>query len=139
VQLAVTATIATVVFWIWHRDADPARRGAALAACILLSVPLALLYDLMIAAVAMLWLVRIASRDGFLPWEKLLLAFCFMVPLVCRYVGEGVGIPLAPLAPIALLALAVARSLRVQPLRSAGNSLLGRLLRPVLSRPSQVS
>jgi hypothetical protein len=111
-QLAATVIVATIVFWIWRRDTDPARRGAALAAGILLSVPLALLYDLMIAAVAMLWLVRAAARDGFQPWEKLLLAFCFLVPLACRYVGEGLGIPLAPLAPIALLALTIARSLR---------------------------
>jgi hypothetical protein len=102
-QLAATVVTGTIVFWIWRRDADPAHRGAALAAGILLSVPLALLYDLMIAAVAMLWLVRAASRDGFLPWEKLLLGFCFLVPLVCRYVGEGLGIPLAPLAPIVCL------------------------------------
>jgi len=120
VQLGVSFITATIVFWIWRRDADPAHRGAALAAGILLSVPLALLYDLMIAAVAMLWLVRAASRDGFVPWEKLLLAFCYIMPLVCRYVGEGLGIPIAPLAPIVLLALTIARSLRAQPFRSTG-------------------
>jgi hypothetical protein len=86
-----------------------------LAAGILLSIPLALLYDLMIAAVALLWLVRAAQRDGFLKWEKLALAFCFIVPLVCRYVGGGLGIPIAPLAPIILLGLTVARSLRALP------------------------
>jgi hypothetical protein len=118
-QLTVTVVVATIVFWIWRRDADPARRGAALAGGILLSIPLALLYDLMIAAVAVLWLVRAAARDGFLPWEKLLLAFCYLVPLVCRYVGEGLGIPIAPLAPIALLGLSIARSLHAQPLRPA--------------------
>jgi len=118
-QLAASVIVATIVFWIWRRDADPARRGAALTGGILLSIPLALLYDLMIAAVAMLWLVRAAARDGFLAWEKLLLAFCFLVPLACRYVGEGLGIPLAPLAPIVLLAFAIARSLRAQPLRQA--------------------
>jgi hypothetical protein len=114
-QLATTIVAATIVVWIWRRDADPARRGAALAAGILLVVPLALLYDLMIAAVAILWLVRAAFRDGFQPWEKLLLAFCFVMPLGCRYVGEGLGIPLAPLAPLTLLALAMARSVRAVP------------------------
>jgi hypothetical protein len=109
--------VATSVFWIWRRDPDPARRSAALAAGILLSIPLALLYDLMIAAVAMLWLVRAASRDGFLPWEKLLIAFCYLMPLACRYVGEGLGIPIAPLAPIVLLTLAIIRSLRALKLR----------------------
>lgn len=116
-QIACTLLVAAIVFWIWRRDVDAARRGAALAAATLLSVPLALLYDLMIAAVAILWLVRAARHDGFLPWEKLLLAFCYLVPLICRYVGEGTGLPLAPLAPLALLALTTIRSLRAQPLR----------------------
>ena len=118
-QAAVTVVVATIVAWIWWRDPDPAHRGAALTAGILLSVPLALLYDMMIAAVAMLWLVRAASRDGFLPWEKLLLAFCFLVPLMSRYVGEWLQMPLAPLALVALLALAVGHSLRAQSLWSA--------------------
>jgi hypothetical protein len=122
VQLVATVAVATIVFWIWLRDSDPACRGAALAAGILLSVPLALLYDLMIAAVAMLWLVRIASREGFLPWEKLLLAGCYLMPLACRYVGEGLGIPIAPLAPIALLGLAVAHSMRAGPHRPMAQS-----------------
>lgn len=134
-QFVVTVVVATIVFWIWRRDPDPAHRGAALAGGILLSVPLALLYDLMIVAVAMLWLVRAASRDGFLPWEKLAFAFCFLVPLVCRYVGEGWGIPLAPLAPIVLLALTIVRSLRAQPVRPASNSHFGQLFRPPWSWP----
>jgi alpha-1,2-mannosyltransferase len=125
-QRVVTVIVATIVFWIWRRDTDPARRGAALAAGILLSIQLALLYNLMIAAVAMPWLVRAAPRDGFLPWEKLLLAFCYLVPLACRYVGEGLGIPLAPLAPIALLGLTIVRSLsalKPRPDAQAGTAL----------------
>ena len=92
---------------------DVKARSGSVLGDILLSVPLVLLYDLMIAVVAMLWLVRTASRAGFQPWEKLLLAFCFLVPLAYRYVGEGLGIP------IALLALTVARSVRAQNLRPA--------------------
>ena len=69
-QVGISIVTATIVFWLWRRDADPAHRGAALAAGILLSVPLALLYDLMIAAVAILWLVRAASRGGFLPGKS---------------------------------------------------------------------
>lgn len=116
-QIIVSVATAVVVGWVWRRDADPARRGAALAAGILLSIPLALLYDLMIAGVALLWIVRAAQRDGFMPWEKLLLVFCYLMPLVCRYVGQGLGVPLAPLAPAVLLGLAVARSVRAMPVR----------------------
>ena len=62
-----------------------------------------------------------------------MLGFCYMVPLVCRYVGEGLGIPIAPLAPMALLALTIAHSLRAQPLGLMSESYLGRLCRPLLS------
>jgi hypothetical protein len=101
-------------------------QAKARAAGVLLSIPLALLYDLMIAAVAMLWLVRAASRDGLLPWEKLPLAFCYLVPLACRYVGEGLGIPLTPLGPIALLGLTIVGSLstlKPRPDAQAGTAL----------------
>jgi alpha-1,2-mannosyltransferase len=118
VQIPISLVSAAAVAWVWRRDPDPARRGAALAAGALLSVPLALLYDLMIAGIAILWLVRAARRDGFLPWEKLLLTACYIMPLPCRYLGLGLHLPLAPLAPAALLALAVVRSVRAQPLRS---------------------
>jgi hypothetical protein len=116
-QIIVSVVTAVVVGWVWRRDADPARRGAALAAGILLSVPLALLYDLMIAGVALLWIVRASQRDGFMRWEKLLLVGCYLMPLVCRYVGQGLGVPLAPLAPAVLLGLVVARSVRAMPVR----------------------
>jgi hypothetical protein len=116
-QSAVSVLTAVAVGWVWRRDPDPARRGAALAAGVLLSIPLALLYDFMIAGVALLWIVRAAQRDGFLPWEKLLLVFCYLMPLACRYVGEDLGVPLAPLAPAVLLGLAVVRSVRAVPVR----------------------
>jgi len=135
-QLVVSVLVAAIVAWVWRRDADPARRGAALAAGILLSVPLALLYDLMIAAVAILWLVRAASRDSFLPWEKLLLAFCYLMPLACRYIGEGFGIPLAPLAPVILLALAIVRSLRALTLRRVDDFRFGWVRRSARSWPT---
>lgn len=118
-QIAISLLTAALVGWIWHRDPDPARRGAALAGGVLLSVPLALLYDMMIAGVAILWLVRAGRRDGFLPCEKLLLAACYIMPLACRYLGQGLDLPLAPLAPAALLTLAVLRSLQALPPRAA--------------------
>lgn len=127
VQILVSLLTVVVVAWVWRRDLDPARRGAALAGGILLSIPLALLYDFMIAGVAVLWIVRAAQRDGFLPWEKLLLAFCYLMPLVCRYVGEDLGIPLAPLVPAVLLGLAVVRSARAVPVRRG----IWRVERPV--------
>jgi len=117
-QGTVSVLVAIAAGWIWRRDPGPAERSAALAAGILLSIPLALVYDLLLLTVAMGWLVRAGGKTGFLPWEKLVLLFCFLIALTSRHLSQGVHIPLAPLAPAALLALCLARTLRVPP-RSA--------------------
>jgi len=52
VQAAVSVLAAAAVGWIWWHDPGPAPRSAALAAGILLSVPLALIYDLLLLTVA---------------------------------------------------------------------------------------
>jgi alpha-1,2-mannosyltransferase len=115
-QAVTSLLVAIAVGWIWRRDPGPAERSAALAAGILLSVPLALIYDLMLLTVAIGWLVRASRGTGFLPWEKLALFFCFLVPLVSRHLGQATHIPIAPLAPAALLALCLVRTLKQQTL-----------------------
>src|SRR5208283_5390178 len=80
----------------------------------LLSVPLALIYDLTLLTVAIAWLVRAGRGTGFLRWEKLAMSFCFLVPLVSRHLGQATHIPLAPLAPAVLLALCLVRTLRAR-------------------------
>jgi len=109
------ASVLTVgsVGWIWWRDPGPAERSAALAAGILLSVPLALVYDLMLLTVAIGWLARAGRDNGFLPMEKLALFFCFLVPLLSRHLGQLAHVPIGPLAPAALLILCMARTIRV--------------------------
>jgi alpha-1,2-mannosyltransferase len=111
-QGVTSLLVAVVVGWIWRRDPGPAVRSAALAAGIPLSIPLALIYDLMLLTVAIGWLVRVGRNTGFLPWEKLVLFFCFLVPLVSRHLGQATHIPIAPLAPAALLALCLVRTLK---------------------------
>jgi Glycosyltransferase family 87 len=111
-QGVVSLLVVAVVGWIWRRDSGPAERSAALAAGILLSIPLALIYDLMLLTVAIAWLVRAGRDTEFLPWEKLALFFCFLVPLVSRHLGHALHIPLGPLAPAAMLALCLVRTLQ---------------------------
>jgi alpha-1,2-mannosyltransferase len=107
--MATTVTILTVG-WIWRRNAAPAARFAALAAGILLSVPLALTYDMLLLTVAIGWLVRAGRESGFRKWEKLAFFFCYVIPLTGRDLGHHFQIPLFPLAPAALLALALGRA-----------------------------
>lgn len=118
-QAVASILVVAVVGWIWRRDPGPAVRSAALVAGILLSVPLALVYDLLLTTVAIGWLVRQGRTTGFLAWEKLALFFCYVVPLVARHLGETTHIPLGPLAPAALLAVCVARTRRARPAHPA--------------------
>ena len=43
------------------------------------------------------------ERGGYLPWEKLVLAAVFLLPLVVRPIATLAGIPIAPPLLIALL------------------------------------
>jgi len=72
-------------------------------------MPVVLLYDLMTAAIAALFLIRVATEDGFLPWEKTGLAALFLVPLFSRDLSAASHLPLAPIALAGLLALIAAR------------------------------
>ena len=105
VQVAATALTVILVGWIWRRYPAAPERFIALAAGTLLSIPLSLIYDLMLLTVAMGWLVRIGRRTGFAPWEKLAMLLCFIVPLISRNLGRDLHVAVAPLAPAALIAL----------------------------------
>ena len=87
-------------------------RAAALLAGTVLSVPLALLYDLLLVGVCVAWLARAARETGLLPWEKAAMLTIYLISLVSLFVGLGLNIPLGPLAPAIVLALCVRRVAR---------------------------
>ena len=57
----------------------------------------------MLLAVPLAWVAAEAERDGYLPWEKLILAAAFLLPLVARPIATLTGVPVAPPLLIALL------------------------------------
>jgi hypothetical protein len=95
---------------IWRCNLSLATRAAALAAGTLIAVPVALVYDFLLAGIAMAWLIRAGRESGFLAWEKATLTVVFIVPLVSRNFGTATHVPLAQFALIALLALIVRRA-----------------------------
>lgn len=109
-QVATGIAAALIVARLWHARAGLPVCAAALIAGTLLAVPLALLYDLMLISVCIAWLVRAAGETGFLPWEKSLLAFLFVIAFVCFFVGLVAKVPLGPLAPAIVLALCLRRA-----------------------------
>jgi len=108
VQGIAALLAAGAVGWAWRRPAPLAARAAVLYAATLLAVPLALFYDMVPIGLGVFFLARLGRRDGFLPWERLLLALLYVAPLAARYVALGPHVPLGLLASLTLLALGLA-------------------------------
>ncbi len=112
IQAASALVVAGLVAWAWYRRCSIEVRAAMLIAGTFLAVPLALVYDLTIVAGAGLWLVRAGRRDGFLPYEKMLLVLAFLVPVMSRGAALQLYLPVGVLGALIPMALAVRRALR---------------------------
>jgi hypothetical protein len=108
--VAAAAAFGAVASLWWRRVTPGAPAAAALVAGSFVASPLVLDYDLVAMAVAATWLVSGAEREGFLPWQRSLLAVLFAVPLISRPFGAAAGIPLATLVAPSLLVLASIQS-----------------------------
>jgi hypothetical protein len=96
--------------WPWPTaDLEQPPEGATLAAAACLITPFLLDYDLMLLGVPLAWVATEAEHSGYLPWEKMMLAIAFLLPLVARSLATWAHVPLAPLVLIALLGLVVRR------------------------------
>jgi len=109
-QAAVTVAAAAAVIWLWRQPIGLPLKGAGLAAATLLATPFVLDYDLMLLALPIAWLAVEGLRSGFRAGEKLVLAACWLLPLLSRLAGETLGLPLAPPIIGALLAMIVLRA-----------------------------
>ena len=70
---------------------------------------MALIYDLMLAAVAAAWLVR--DPAGLAGWERVALTALFVISVFPPGLAEAWHIPAGPIVAMALLALIAARAL----------------------------
>ncbi len=84
--------------------------GATLIVATCLATPFLLDYDLMLLGIPLAWLVAEAEHGGYLPWEKITVAFAFLLPLAARPLAMGTGLPVAPLVLTALLWAVVRRA-----------------------------
>ncbi len=88
---------------LYVRKTENAAAQAAMTACAaLLASPFLLDYDLMLAALPLLWLLREGRRTGFAPYEKTVMLAAFVLPLVSRLLAAGLHLPMAPLVLVAL-------------------------------------
>lgn len=109
VQAVSTTGAALLVVYVWRRGFSLPLRAATLLGCTLAAVPVVLIYDLMLAAIAAGWLVRAGKESSFLPWEKVALGGLFILPLFSRNIGSSLCLPVSSLAVLALFVAIVAR------------------------------
>jgi len=118
-QATAALAAAAVLALALRRAAGGVAALSVAAAATPLMSPFLLDYDLLLLGLPMAWVTAQALRDGFLPWEKVVLAAAFVLPLVARPVALSLGVPLAP-AVAAVLFLVVARRAAVQRSRWPG-------------------
>ena len=110
VQAAVTLIAGLLVGYVWRSGRPLAIRAATLAAATLVAIPVALVYDLMLAAIAAAWLTR--DEGGLSAWENATMAVLIVLALDPRDVAEAWHLPVAPFVAVAVLALATMRAFR---------------------------
>jgi alpha-1,2-mannosyltransferase len=111
-QIATALSAVAALLWLERRAfRTPAEAPAVVCAGLLMS-PFLLDYDLTLLAIPLAWLLGQGRRSGFLPYEKALMAFAYLLPLVSRAAAGDLGLPLAPLTIAAALAFTVRRGLR---------------------------
>jgi alpha-1,2-mannosyltransferase len=112
-QAAATLGAGLLVAFVWRRGLPLPIRAATLAAATLVAVPVALIYDFMLAAVAAAWLVR--DPAGLAGWERVALTALFVLSMIPPSLAEAWHVPAGPLLALALLALIAARALGTIP------------------------
>ena len=103
IQICVALTAVALLATVCRRGGTARGQAALCAVATTLISPFFLDYDLTLLAIPLAWLFGEGLRRGFLPWEKLILASAYALPLVSRDLALGLGLPIAPPVLLALL------------------------------------
>jgi len=109
-QGALALLLAASLAWLWHSEAAFELKAAALAAGSLLATPYVLDYDLVVLAVAIVFLARHGLKHGFRDFEISLLAAAWLAPLLSRAIAGATGIPLGLIVLLALYGFILRRA-----------------------------
>ncbi len=91
-QWVLTAAVAVVLVAIWRSPVRYSLKAAALAVGTLLTTPYLFLYDMMVLAIAVAFLVRIGLKDGFRPYELPALGCAALLLIAFILFGIPVGL-----------------------------------------------
>lgn len=91
-QWVLTASVAVVLTLMWRSRVSYPLKAAALAAGTLLTTPYLFMYDMMVLAVPVAFLVRIGLRTGFRPYELPALGCALALIVSFIFLGMPVGL-----------------------------------------------
>jgi hypothetical protein len=111
-QATAILAAASLVAYVWYARLSLPVRAATLAAATLIAAPVALFYDLMLAAVAAAWLLRIDGTHCAAEWEKLALAVLLLLTLNPRSLSEMTQLPIGPLVTLGFAAFVITHVVR---------------------------
>jgi arabinofuranan 3-O-arabinosyltransferase len=91
-QWVLTASVAVVLALMWRSRVSYSVKAAALAAGTLLTTPYLFIYDMMVLAVPVAFLIRIGLKHGFRPYELPALGWALLLMVSFAFWGEPVGL-----------------------------------------------
>ena len=91
-QWVLTASVATVLVLMWRSRVPYTLKAASLAVGTLLTTPYLFMYDMMVLAIPVAFLVRIGLKTGFRPYELPALACALALFLTFTFTGLPVGL-----------------------------------------------
>lgn len=112
-QAAMLAALALFVWRLWRGNASNAMKGAGLIIASVLASPYAVDYDLVILAPALAFIVIEDLGRGFAPYEKSILLFAAVAPVIARPVGMATHLSVGLFAMLALLWIVRRRAMRI--------------------------
>jgi hypothetical protein len=104
IQLAAAGAVAAVVCWVWGRPLPHSLKAAALCGAAPMATPFVHGHDLCVLAIAVAFLVKDGLARGFLPGDRLIVLFSWIVMFLGFRDFSSGWIPC-----LALLALVVRR------------------------------
>jgi len=90
-QWVLTASVATVLVLMWRSRVPYTLKAAALAVGTLLTTPYLFIYDMVVLAIPVAFLLRIGLRSGFRSYEFPALAGALVLSLTFTFTGEPTG------------------------------------------------
>ena len=112
VQTSAALAAMILVAAVWRRAHPLPIRAAILAAATPVAIPVVLIYDLMLAGIATVWLIR--DERALPAWEIVALVGFFVLTLDPRGIAEAWHIPVAPIVALGITVLATAHLFRVR-------------------------